>query len=201
MPFGLRAAISGDLAGEGQGDRALGAADSVKLGCVNARPDLVPPCLCLEACSTKWANTEMIYEQLKANVAELERLEINRGFKFVYENANSRSAGDVFLDAPDFRIKIVCESGWAYTEISPFAEDRWIPASSVFVYLGKDVSSGYPYGRAPLPVQLAEVDSLYESISEITKSSEAICLVEQLTKRRLEDFIARLRAPNRGPVE
>ena len=135
----------------------------------------------------------MIYEQLKEDVAELTCLESNRSFHFVHEEAINRAFGLVFLESPNFRIKIVCEGGWAYTDIAPLVEDRWVEASSVFVYLDKDLSSSYPYGRTPMPVQLTQINDLYESISEIMKSQKLLCEVELLAKQLLENFIANLR--------
>ena len=137
----------------------------------------------------------MIYEQLKADVAELARLESNRAFHFVHEEATNRAFGIVFLESPNFRIKIVCEGGWGYTDIAPLEEDRWVEASSVFVYLNKDLSSSYPYGRTPMPVQLTQINDLYDSISQIMKSQKLLCEVERLAKQRLEAFIANLRKP------
>lgn len=134
----------------------------------------------------------MIYEQLKSEVAELTRLEANRGFKFVQETVTTQSIGDVVLESPDFSIKLICELGWAYVDIAPAGENRWVEASSLFVYLGMDMSTGYRYGRAPLPVQLALIDDLYDSIIRILNDPAEMCMVEKTAKKRLEDFMARL---------
>lgn len=137
----------------------------------------------------------MIYEQLKDDVSQLTLLESNRGFRFVREDIQQQAFGDVLLESPDFRIKIVCEGGWAYADIGPLCEDRWVEASSVFAYLDKEVSIKYPYTPLALPNQLARINEMYEKIADIMKSEADIQVVEQLGKRRIEEFLAALSEP------
>ena len=134
----------------------------------------------------------MIYEQLKAEVPALFALERDRAVMFGYEEVFNLSYGEVTFTSPDFRLRIVCERGWADVQVAPLRCERWVGANTMETFLGDSIGDHYAYGCAPLPVMLAYVNCRFGEFSKVLNDTNQLSMAEHLGRRLLEEAIERL---------